>query len=203
MYAAGESLLYFRHKSVSAADLSGCGVSAAAPGQRNSSDVRSELDMRFTLNFTNDSQGRRILNVTSISSWRTDLAFACCGICPTGSASQLEEVDLSYNRMSGPPPVSFSELKVTLRNLNLEGNTFQGDYTRLTEIEYSYLRADGGSLLGWLTLPMPVLLPQVCPHCHAAARPGRARSEAAHRAGARVRRVQRSAGARTVGAQDV
>jgi hypothetical protein len=62
----------------------------------------------------------------------------------------LEELDLSNNLLSGPPPLSFEKLKTSLLKLNLKYNNFAGDYTRLADLERNsntkFLRTDGLSL---------------------------------------------------------
>jgi hypothetical protein len=84
-----------------------------------------------------------------------DLAVQCCGTCSIAAVSKLEEVDLSNNLMSGPPPLSLAKLKASLRKLNLTYNHFEGDYTRLAEIARSFLRADGEAITLTIRPQMP------------------------------------------------
>jgi hypothetical protein len=137
---------------VPAGNLVGCDGQAASPGMREPSAVdealniitgKPEKSISFQLTFSKDSAGRPTLLVKSDGGpWMTDLAFTCCGTCPAGTMSQLEEVDLSDNAFNGPPPLSFDNLKASLRKLNLTYNSFAGDYTRLAAAKQSFLRGD-------------------------------------------------------------
>jgi uncharacterized lipoprotein YmbA len=84
-----------------------------------------------------------------------DLALQCCGTCSTAAVSQLETIDLSNNRMRGPPPLSLANLKASLRKLNLTYNHFEGDYTRLAEISRSFTRSDGEEIALTIRPQMP------------------------------------------------
>ena len=143
---------FSREKTVPAGNLVGCNGQAASPGMREPSAAdealniitgKPEKSISFQLTFSKDSAGRPTLLVKSDGGpWMTDLAFTCCGTCPAGTVSQLEEVDLSDNNLSGPPPLSFDNLKASLRKLSLTYNSFAGDYTRLAAVKQGFLRGD-------------------------------------------------------------
>ena len=144
---------FYRNKTMSASGLVGCDSRAAWPGVRESTTADASLvniltgtlekNWRFAVAFSKDSAGNPTLVVTSDNGpWMTNLAFTCCGACAAGTVPLLEEVDLSDNRISGPPPLSFQKLKASVRKLKLTDNSFSGDYTPLAEVQRTFLRAD-------------------------------------------------------------
>jgi hypothetical protein len=143
---------YCPNKTAPAGSLVGCDSHAAWPGVRESSAIDEKIvniltgtlekNWKFALAFSKDSAGRPTLVVKSDSPWMTDLAFACCDACPAGTASQLQEVDLSDNQISGPPPLSFEKLRASVLQLKLTNNSLAGDYTALAVVQRTFLRAD-------------------------------------------------------------
>ena len=156
-------LFYWPNKTVPADDIVGCDSGAAGPAVRERYPADAgrvgiqtgtpESDWTFDLTIGTDPAGRPTLIVKSKpeqGAWGTDLAFTCCRPCPAGTVSRLEELDLSNNLLSGPPPLSFEKLKTSLLKLNLTYNNFAGDYSRLADLERNsntkFLRTDGLSL---------------------------------------------------------
>ena len=75
-----------------------------------------------------------------------DLSFECCTTCPTASA--LETVDLSDNRLGGQAPNWLAGMvKGTVRTLNLKGNFLTGDYKALDNLATGFVRADTAAVI--------------------------------------------------------
>jgi hypothetical protein len=145
LYVDSTGVNYYSNKTVRADGLIGC-------------DSGMVGTVEFTLSFSVDScnpSRNPLLNVRSDAPWEMDLAVQCCGTCSTAAVSQLEEVDLSNNRMRGPPPFSLAKHKASLRKLNLTYNHLEGDYTRLAEITRRFARADGESMTLTIRPQMP------------------------------------------------
>jgi hypothetical protein len=153
---------YFSNKTEFAEGLIGCdsGVAGPMPLTVESFKLSFSVGCKEAQNLNvkpEPCEGARIpvLNVRSNAPWEVNLTVQCCGTCSPAAVSQLEEVDLSNNRMRGPPPLSLANLKASFRKLNLTYNHFEGDYTLLAEIARSFARADGEAIALTIRPQMP------------------------------------------------